>query len=306
MNTIAEDFELNNSQLLWVLLENEAGPADSVFANDFMTDLPSRLGWRAGDLDTLPAAGALGASPERTGPGYVFVVRRDDMMVTHAIADTETTAEEFLVNATTGLPEMEEADECMESSGMSCSDGILRVGEACTCNDDCLSGYLCTENSDGDGVCAPNCSSEQPSCGIGFACLLSPPEEAGEVAPGTCYELGVGEIFPVGSTCDRDSDCTEGLCLASSAVGRRVCRKTCDSDSECGDGYECYEGICLGSSSERGLVCSSPTTPSSPNDDDENGGCTSSAPTSTGLGLLMAAGLFLSRRKRAERPAANL
>jgi len=302
VNAIAEDFELNNSQLLWVVIEHETGPADSEFADAFMTDFPSRMGLRAGDLDTLPTAGAIGGSPERTAPGYFFVVRRADMMVTGARPDNETTAAEFLSEATSNLPEMQESDACMESSGMSCNDGILRVGEACDCNDDCLTGYLCTQNADGDGVCAPNCSGDQPECGLGFACVLSSPESADGVAPGTCYELGVGEIFPVGSTCDRDSDCSQGLCLASSAVGRRICRSTCDDNSECSEGYECYEGVCLGSSSERGIGCAAPSSGSDDDTDDASGGCQNVPPSNAALYLLLLGLVFAGRRRIIQGP----
>src|SRR5690606_24992793 len=108
-------------------------------------------------------------------------------------------------------------------------EGPFRQGERCGCNDDCVAGLLCVPADDDGGLCAPPCSSEAASCPAGFACVLG--ARAGDVAAGLCRPVLGGA--PPGAVCQRDDECALGLCALASAVGRTVCRVSCDADEDC-------------------------------------------------------------------------
>ncbi|MCP4501040.1 MAG: matrixin family metalloprotease [Deltaproteobacteria bacterium] len=140
-------------------------------------------------------------------------------------------------------------------------DGPYRLGQICACNDECISGLSCVEGLSGEQVCTPACSSDDNNCPIGFACILGARPPSGVTAPGTCLQLPSGSLLPKAAICERTGDCEVGACLASSLVGRSICRFTCDDASDCGTGYSCVEGTCLGGGDEAGIECPDVTEP---------------------------------------------
>ena len=143
-------------------------------------------------------------------------------------------------------------------------DGPFRQGEACACNDLCVSGLLCVEGLDGSPVCAPKCSSEDVTCPAGFACVLGARPTNGDPAQGSCIRLGDDGLKPLASSCQRDSDCSLGLCVATDVIGRTVCKKSCDSREECPAGYRCTEGVCVGQGASDGIACPEPQSENPP------------------------------------------
>jgi MYXO-CTERM domain-containing protein len=125
--------------------------------------------------------------------------------------------------------------------GSSC-EGPFRVGEVCACTDDCVEGNVCAPAADGELICTPSCDSDDIStCAIGYGCLM---RLEGEGAAGFCAKRG-GEGLPIGTTCNNDSDCSEGLCIPVTALARNVCRVSCEAAEECPADYECNDGACV-------------------------------------------------------------
>jgi hypothetical protein len=134
-------------------------------------------------------------------------------------------------------------------------EGPFRIGEKCDTACDCLPGLRCAEDSSGDPICTPPCSSENTDCPRNFNCLLQSRGEEGGIALGICLRYAEGAKRPPASVCQVDSECDSGICLAISALGRTACRKTCDSHGDCPDNYACTDGVCLYGGDIEGIVC---------------------------------------------------
>lgn len=185
-------------------------------------------------------------------------------------------------------------------------EGPFRQGEACTCNDDCVSGLLCVEGVDGAQVCSPTCTAAAADCPVGFACVFGAQPANGAPADGICRRIAGGARTPLAALCQRDSDCEAGLCLSTPVIGRTVCRKSCAGDGECPMSYRCIEDVCVAQGAVEGTVCPAPPEP-------DAGGCScqETAPaTAAGWALLLlgAGGRRARRRHRHHRrdtPAAG-
>lgn len=173
-------------------------------------------------------------------------------------------------------------------------DGPYRQGEVCTCNDECVTGLMCVDSLDGTPVCSPSCSADDANCPVGFACVLGAKPTNGAAAPGVCLRLGAEAKKPLSSICERDSDCEEGVCIATSVVGRTVCRKSCDEDADCPLAYRCIEDVCVAQGASEGIIC--------PEEPEEDCSCSQAGENGTkhtryaGLAALMLLGLSLRRR----------
>lgn len=141
------------------------------------------------------------------------------------------------------------------ASDASRCEGPYRQGEVCSCNDDCVSGLKCVDGLDGAPVCSPSCSAEDVRCPGGFACVLGARPSNGGNALGVCLRLAKDSKKPLSSTCERDTDCEAGICLATSVVGRTVCRKSCDVDEDCPPAYQCFEEVCVAGGATEGIAC---------------------------------------------------
>ncbi len=60
---------------------------------------------------------------------------------------------------------------------------------------------------------------------------------------------GVCAVYPVegknGSSCEKDDDCSWGLCVEHEASGGKVCASTCQCDTDCSAYLTCQSGYCL-------------------------------------------------------------
>jgi len=176
-------------------------------------------------------------------------------------------------------------------------DGPYRIGQVCSGNCECVAGLECVEGLDGANVCSPKCSSDDNNCPLGFACVLGARPPSGGTAPGTCLKLPPNTLLPKAAICERSADCEAGSCLASTAVGRSICRYTCDSNEDCGLGYACIDEVCLGLGDEAGIECPEEEPP------EEGCGCAAANGDSSDGKLLFAllGGVALriaTRRKR--------
>jgi hypothetical protein len=191
-----------------------------------------------------------------------------------------------------GMREMYPQDEDDEST----CDGPFRQGEPCACSDECVGGLKCTA---GEGqafpVCTPNCGSGGTVCPDGFSCVLAAIPDGQDSGEGACV-LDGAEGAPPAASCERDSDCAEGVCLVSTVVGRRICQVQCDSASDCPDGYACTEGICTGGGATDGITC--PIM--EPDADMDMPGCShlEEGGQAAPLGLLALLPLLVLRRRR--------
>lgn len=177
-------------------------------------------------------------------------------------------------------------------------DGPFRQGEPCACNDECVAGLRCTQAEGQEfPVCTPNCGSSAAACPTGFSCVLAAREGEGD-AEGACVSDDENGLHPPAATCERDSDCQEGLCLATTVVGRRICQVRCDGDGDCRDGYSCTDSVCTGAGASAGLVC-----PAEPEPDDNGDGCACARPgTSWPAGAVLGGWILLaiSRRRKGQ------
>lgn len=180
--------------------------------------------------------------------------------------------------------------------GSSCT-GPYRQGEACSCNDDCVGDMVCGADRVGESVCLPRCTSDEAGCPSGFACVLAAKPDDDGAAPGLCMRLAHDGLRPVASDCESDRQC-DGLCASVGAIGRTVCRQSCETAGDCPADYECSSGHCTFAGALDGATCSEPG-------DDEPVGCgcgSSSSSSSSGgapwLAGLAALALLLARRRR--------
>lgn len=185
--------------------------------------------------------------------------------------------------------------EIYPSTDESRCDGPFRQGEVCACNDECITGLLCTEALSGKQVCSPTCSAEDANCPVGFACVFGAAPTDGAPAKGTCVRLAEDDLRPVASLCQRDSDCAAGLCVATSVIGRTVCKKSCTEDTDCPDGsYRCVNDVCVSRGASEGILCPAEPEPSAC-------GCRAStrqAPAPLGVPFGMALAALLMRRRQ--------
>lgn len=181
------------------------------------------------------------------------------------------------------------------STDASRCDGPYRQGEVCSCNDECVTGLLCVESLTGASVCSPSCSADNANCPVGFACVLGPQPTNGAPAPGVCLRLGPDSQKPLSSICERDSDCEAGVCIATSVVGRTVCRKSCEADADCPLAYRCLEDVCVAQGASEGIIC-----PDEPEEDgcscSQSGQNTRQNTPMIGLAALILLGGSLRRR----------
>lgn len=157
----------------------------------------------------------------------------------------------------------------------------LKVGDACTGNDQCESG-LCKAGTDMAFKCRQACEAAG-TCPDGFFC---------NVIIGAC--MPGDEIIPPtdpkeeGAECLSDDECRSGLCFAVNAADTHYCRVECDladwfcptegtacvgydvvdsgvcmpvddrgvTGDECTARTDCVSGICLGTSRDEPLYCS--------------------------------------------------
>lgn len=112
----------------------------------------------------------------------------------------------------------------------------------CSDNDQCRTGYLCSESFAGDGLsqasCVPddgrvtknpNGDDDGESCNSDLQCK-----------GGTCLRSAEG--FPGGYcttlACNNDAGCNGGVCVVDGTADG-VCRSECGDDGDCRDGYRC-------------------------------------------------------------------
>lgn len=215
--------------------------------------------------------------------------------------DCLSPSESIMAPAGTAGPTLKDDDKAgvvalYPSNDDSRCDGPYRIGEFCTCNDDCVDDLRCANALDGSQVCSPSCSGNDANCPTGFACVLGLRGAADE-APGSCVKLGDDGLKPAGSVCQRDGECAGMPCLSSTVVGRTICRKSCESNTDCPDGSACAEGICLQAGGDDGIIC--------PVEEEPGCGCTQSggpSPVPFWFALLVVASW---RRRRAERGPAR-
>jgi MYXO-CTERM domain-containing protein len=130
------------------------------------------------------------------------------------------------------------------SDGESTCTGPFREGEFCACDDECIGDLVCAPDPvTGGNTCTQTCAGDDTTCPAAYACVLSA-AVGGNPARGVCLNTQ-GLPRPTAAICVNDGDCAEGICLVVNAIGRTVCRVTCDADAECGDGYACFEGACV-------------------------------------------------------------
>ncbi|MAQ15088.1 MAG: hypothetical protein CMN30_09890 [Sandaracinus sp.] len=121
-----------------------------------------------------------------------------------------------------------------------CAPGVLgttAVGESCTANVECITGY-CLDPGDGDRRCLAPCEGDSGQCLAGEVCL------AGAGSCGACIPE---EIFSgprsLGEPCSDDDECVSGDCFTDEGV--TYCSRVCTGDEECGDMFHCRSGQCI-------------------------------------------------------------
>ena len=174
--------------------------------------------------------------------------------------------------------------------------GPYRIGETCAHDCECITGLKCVPGLDDAQVCSPDCSADNAICPVGFACILGAQPATGDPARGTCFKIPDEQRLPPAAICSRTSDCEAGTCIAVGAIGRTVCRFTCDAVEDCPTGYNCTEGVCVGKGEAAGIEC--------PVDEEPEPGCGCAASPQTnsaapfGLALLAVVGVVVVRRRR--------
>jgi MYXO-CTERM domain-containing protein len=180
-------------------------------------------------------------------------------------------------------------------------DGPFRIGEYCSCNDDCAGDLLCIAQDDGRQICSRTCDGDNPDCGPGFNCILGEAPDDGP-APGKCVAGIGGEPAQAGAVCQPNGMCGQSDCTQLAAAGgQRVCFRGCQEDANCPDGYVCAGIACLLDTSTVGVQC-----PDTGGDGDGDGdemmpGCTATdvgdaTPVAGALALLGV--MVLVRRRR--------
>ena len=188
------------------------------------------------------------------------------------------------------LPDDEEGVRALypADEGESGCDGPFRKGEACSCDDECISGLVCVQPADGGrSVCGDTCASDDSDCGPGFACVLSLPE-GDDRSEGVCVK-STDNDKPPGAVCINGGECAGGTCALLFDLTRSICQEACDTDGDCTEGRGCYQGFCLGGTSHE--ACPLPP---------EGCGCSSSSSSARGgaAAVAVALALFLLRRHR--------
>jgi hypothetical protein len=98
------------------------------------------------------------------------------------------------------------------------------LGDACTMNDDCLSGLCATQG--GRSFCTARCDAATP-CPGGHACV------GAESGASVCVPSAGG----LGADCDANEDCASALCV--SEASRDYCTRFCTASEPCPRDYQC-------------------------------------------------------------------
>ena len=181
-------------------------------------------------------------------------------------------------------------------------EGPFRIGEYCTCDDECAGDLLCIEQDSGEQICSRTCNGENPDCGPGFNCILGEAPEDGP-APGKCVQGIGGEPAQAGAVCQPNGMCGQADCTQLAAAGgERVCFRGCQDDDNCPDGYVCSGIACLLDTSSISLQCPD-TSDGGAGGDEMMPGCAAtdlgdSTPLVGGLALMGVVAFARRRRRR--------
>jgi len=128
-------------------------------------------------------------------------------------------------------------------SGQSYGDGAL--GDGCTADADCLSGFCIAAPDGASRICTQTCFE---SCPDGYGCKVLPlPDPISVCAPNVLDYCG---------PCQGDEGCFDGVCF-DNGVNDPFCTGACSDEQPCLAGFECQDNVCVPTSGSCGCSAQS-------------------------------------------------